>query len=210
MNGTDTIIEVSRRIRLHHEAAYYDHRGDLPDPLPAMWQQAIRSEEYRRRYACFKYAVALAVKPRSVCEIGVGPCIAALAFLRARPGLRYVGIDNGYDSKFGYDVIAEARRRLAGFDAGIVVVPDSQDLKELPSGPFDLVHIDGGHDWGHAFTDTCLAWDSGTPWIMVDDGRDPTVASAALTAIRTRCPEGLVDWAYFEDTWTGSILIQRR
>ena len=94
---------------------------------------------------------------------------------------------------FGFDVVAEAHKRLAGFDATLVVVTDSQELKELPDGPFDLVHIDGGHDWGHAFTDTCLAWDSGTPWIMVDDGHDPTVAAAALTAVRARSSNGTVE-----------------
>jgi hypothetical protein len=49
--------------------------------------------------------------------------------------------------------------------------------------------------------------ESGSEWILIDDARDPTVIAGAMMA--AYMAKVMFHWAYFEDTWTGSILIHR-
>lgn len=205
----DDLQAAAAAIRAQYPDLPYDHRPDLPLVQLEGWSSAPwHTEEFRRGYACFKHAVAAVLKPRSICEIGVGGAVAALAFLRACPTARYVGIDDETDSRlFGFDFVGRARQLLAKYDARIEVV-DTHHLTRLPGGPFDLVHVDGGHLWEDAFRDTLLAWESGAKWVLVDDARDTAVASAAHAAIRERW-QGSLNWAYFEDTFTGSLLFAR-
>src|SRR5258708_3449116 len=94
-------------------------------------------------YASFKRAVALAIQPHSILEIGIGEGVAALAFLEASPiGVTYTGIDNDYEygKKFSLRPSEYVANLLGerGYHADIIVV-DSLDLDELPARWYDLV-----------------------------------------------------------------------
>lgn len=201
----DAISTVAARIREVHATASYDHRPYL-HPGDADIAAKL-SEEFRSGYACLKWAVAKVIQPRAICEIGVGGGLAALAFLDACPMAEYMGIDNGqHQDERGVPLIAhlESIFKNRGYNAKIMQ-RDSRQMFQLP-GTFDLVHIDGNHEYDYARHDVGVAFASGAPWILIDDARDNVVCAATFAALLAGRP-GSTEWAMFEDTWTGSILV---
>jgi len=203
------LVEYARRIRERYPKSIYDHRPYLPklDPARAEWMM---TEQFRVGYACFKREVAKVLAPKNIVEIGVGLGVSALAFMDGCPTAHYSGIDNNLESGKDFPVIptefVSERLRIAGYTDYNIIVEDSKNIKFLPK--VDLVHVDGDHDYATAINDVLLAWTSNSPWILVDDCRDSTVASAVMWVMQ-QYHAGSTDWAYFEDTWTGSILICR-
>lgn len=197
------IARVAYEIRHDQMSWSYDHRQALPSGLP----QHYYSEEFRLTYASFKRSVASILQPDSIIEIGVGCGIAAMAFLNGCPTATYMGIDN--DCETGRDFPVQPSGYVNGLlgTRGHVKIADSTKLDRLPEA--DLVHIDGAHDYDSCYLDVLLAWRSNARWILVDDARDSVVCAAVFDALRYKSP-GSIDWAYFEDTWTGNILISRK
>jgi len=165
-----------------------------------------RTEEFRIGYACFKHAVASVIKPKSICEIGVGSGIAARAFLRAVPDVEYFGIDSRLDEKEAeYPIFEHAQKLVKAINSNSdFLVSDSMELDSLWK-PYDLVHVDACHEYKYAYHDMELAWKSGSKWILVDDAKDSTVAAAVLEVVRRYHP-GSTSMAYFEAAWTGNLL----
>lgn len=199
------LIYAAADIRALYPDCDYDHKPESPaydNRFPF-----IHTEQFRRGYAAFKYSVAKVLQPRTICEIGIGSGVAARAFLAASPSARYTGIDDGSKNLEENCGVTDHTRRLLierGYQHEIII-SDSLKLASVPKA--DLFHVDGAHDFDHAMNDTKLAFASGSEWILVDDTRDPTVASAAMmAAFGARV---MFQWAYFEDTWTGSILFNR-
>jgi len=195
------LIVKAQEIRDLYPTVAYDHRPMMTTHEPDYtWKQ---SEKFRAGYAAFKWAVAKVLQPKTIREIGVGGGVAALAFMDACPNAAYLGIDNGQlGVERGFDFIGDVLEKLRGRQASI----ERQDSRLLSSHPtVDLVHIDGCHLFDWAYHDMRVAVASGSRWILVDDCRDTTVAAATLRAFHDWRP-GPLEWAYFEDTWTGSIL----
>jgi len=198
----DSLTEFSHGIRERYSRSPYDHRPFLPPDVPDYYQ----TNQFRLGYAAFKREVAAVLQPSSIIEIGVGIGVSALAFLDGAPNATYVGIDNDCESNRDFPVKpSEFVKKLLG-DRGRIEVRDSTKIDRLPQ--VDLVHVDGAHDYDSCYLDVLLAWRSNARWILVDDARDSVVAAATMDALRFKSP-GSVDWAYFEDTWTGNILISR-
>lgn len=197
-----TMAIAAQCIRHMHRDSDYDHRPFLPQGVGEHYQ----SEQFRIGYAAFKETVARVLQPETIVEIGVGVGVSALAFLAGCPNSTYFGYDN--DCQDGRDFPVKpsefVNSLLSG--RGFVRIADSTRLYNLPL--CDFVHVDGGHDYDTCYNDVMLAWRSKARWILVDDARDSTVAAATFDALRFKSP-GSVDWAYFEDTWTGNILISR-
>ncbi len=198
---------VADEIRSTYRSLSYDHRPDSPERDRNF--SYLMVEEFRRGYACFKYAVSKAVQPRTICEIGVGAGTGVRAFLTASPKAHYLGVDDGSKGRAdGFDFLAFVRHDLTrrGFSFEILLA-DSMTLKQLPAA--DLFHVDGGHLFENAYNDTRLALLSGSSWILIDDTRDFAVAAGALSAV---CENRACDyeWVQFEDTWTGNMLLHKR
>jgi len=177
----------------------YDHRPYLPDlPHLEKWQG---DELYRRTYAAFKFSVAAVLQPRAIIEIGVGFAVAARAFLAACPEAWYEGYDDG--SMDGRSI--EAARRVLGEVSSEARIKrqESSQLLGLPN--CDLCHVDGNHDFAHAYHDTSMALRSAR-WVLVDDCHDSQVAAAVMQAVYGWRP-GDVCWTCFENTHGGDILI---
>src|SRR5258705_8446868 len=87
------ISQYSRDIRELYPFSIYDHRPSLPSGLPNYYQ----TEQFRIGYACFKYAVARILQPKTIVEIGVGVGVSAMAFLAGCSAI-YMGIDNDCES----------------------------------------------------------------------------------------------------------------
>jgi predicted O-methyltransferase YrrM len=202
---------AAKAIRDLYPTLGYDHRPFLMEQEAAMDMKL--SEEFRCSYSCFKYAVAKILQPKSICEIGVCTGIAAQAFCTASPGAFYVGIDNLYDDKnagYPYNQKVQQRFQELGLNARFDIVSSSLDMKELPSPhQYDLVHIDGDHSVEGAYHDTKMALNSNSHWILIDDARYAPIMKGVTSAIYDHVGYAPIEWAYFEDSWTGSILISR-
>jgi hypothetical protein len=199
---SSALIEGAGAIRELYPVSDYDHKPLLPEY--DMHHPFIQTKQFRLGYAAFKHCVARVLQPRTICEIGIGSGVAAFAFLAACPQAHYIAIDDGSkDKEESGTALPHIRQIMAekGYSHEIII----KDSMKLPAAPkVDLFHVDGAHDYEHALNDTRLAFESGSEWILVDDARDPTVASAAmLAAFSARV---MFHWAYFEDSWTGSIL----
>jgi predicted O-methyltransferase YrrM len=202
----DTASDAAASINRIYRTLAYDHRPYL-DPHDEAFA-AKNTDDYRRRYACFKYAVAKVLRPQTIIEIGVGSGVSALAFLHARPNLRYVGLDIGeWDTRLGKPFLQTMSAKLSAlrFDYQIIE-GDSQQVNKLPE--CDLVHIDGNHSSEAVYHDMLSAWASGAKWILCDDACDPAVGAGIFRALQVGLDRGSVDWAYFPDTWAGDILIR--
>jgi predicted O-methyltransferase YrrM len=156
-----------------------------------------------------KNAIAKVLEPKSICEIGVSSGISALAFLQACPTARYVGIDNKFEEELrGIKLVDRAIELLKSYNAKVVIA-DSLVLRELPEGPYDMVHVDGCHLKGATMHDVTMAWRACNVggWIVVDDAVDTAVAAGTFEALNRLHP-GTCHWQYIEG-WTGNILIRR-
>lgn len=202
------LVEVSEKIRKLYKTLAFDHRPFLH---PKEYDVALKqTEHYRIGHICFKMAVSRVLSPLHICEIGVSSGGSALAFLMGAPDAAYCGIDNEGDAAtIGADLTQHAKNilRANGFNNFVIRLANSLELNYLE--PFDLLHVDGNHEYKHCFHDVLLALYSKTEWILVDDSRDSQVAAATLDALYKFHP-GSCDWAFFDDTWTGNILIHNR
>ncbi len=105
-----------------------------------------------------KFAIAKAIQPESILEIGVRFGYSARAFLDAAPTARLVGIDLERPTFGGVPgALFWARRITTGFDVSFLNV-DSQVLNDLPGGVYDLVHVDGQQDGDSTLHDMALAF----------------------------------------------------
>lgn len=194
-------------IRSLYRTLPYDHRPEAPE-----WDRQfpyLMSEQFRVGYACFKYAVSKVIQPRTICEIGVGAGTGARAFLAASPQAHYIGIDDGSKDRGDSVHLIDYTQELLtsrGYSHEIRIA-DSTTLLNAPKA--DLFHVDGNHSFANAASDTRLALESGSPWILIDDSRDPVVCAGAFSAIANH-HAAQYDWAYFEDTWTGNILLWKK
>jgi predicted O-methyltransferase YrrM len=204
------VNRVVEEIRDLHCGCQFDLRDQLMPYEPDY--DAKMTEEFRRGYMAFKWAVARVLQPGRILEIGVGSGVSACAFLKACPNASYLGLDNCAmeRERGGPSLTARAQELLGRFGDASVVEVDSQSLDQLYGGPYDFIHVDGDHRKDACAHDVHLAWyalaDSG--FLLVDDARDTAVATGTFEAIN-RIRGGSLDWAYFEDTWTGSILIRK-
>jgi len=204
VHDIDTVSEA--KVAIDRVEFTYDHRPYL-DPFDEAFS-AKNTDDYRRRYACFKYAVAKVLRPRTIVEIGVGSGVSALAFLHARPLLRYIGLDIGeWSARLGKPFLETVRAKLSALQFDFEILEgDSQLIDTMPE--CDLVHIDGNHTSEAVYHDMLSAWNSGAKWILCDDACDPAVGAGIFRALQVGLDRGSVDWAYFGDTWSGDILIR--
>lgn len=118
-------------------------------------------------YYRLKQAIARAIQPRSILEIGVRYGYSAFSFLDACPRAHYVGIDNnseGFGGSRGSVYWAKERARLFHAD---FLIADSQEMSRFPGGEYDLIHIDGQQDGLGTYHDLYLALHQ-ADFILVD------------------------------------------
>lgn len=140
------------------------------------------AEDYYPVYA----AMAHIVKPVSVLEVGVRLGYSLVALYRGYSDIkRIVGVDNEGGLP-GSQAAAGANLRAAGY-AGDLVLPvaySQRYLDGVPRAAFDLVHVDGDHEFNWAVFDVWEAWKAVRPggWLVVDDADYPPQAQAIAAA----------------------------
>lgn len=198
MNFRETVDELRRLSGLDSD---YDHTKNLP-LIEGI--EKWRSSEMRK-YAHFKRCVAQVLRPDTISEIGVGFGIAACAFIDGAEGnCSYLGYDDGSMDNRSLEHARESICKLSKPGHSNVYNVESAVLEFLPS--CDLCHVDGAHDFSHAYHDTSMALRAAR-WVLVDDCHDSQVAAAALMALYSRWPGDSREWAYFNHSFGGDILI---
>jgi SAM-dependent methyltransferase len=94
-------------------------------------------------YYRLKWAVARALKPQRILEVGVHFGYSAAAFLDACPGAEYMGIDDDSGAFGGQEGAIRWARRITAGQKTEFLIADSQQLEAFPGGLYDLIHIDG-------------------------------------------------------------------
>jgi len=195
------------QIRQYRDSSY-DHRPYLPPGV----NEKLHSEEFRVGYACFKRQVTAVLKPKIIFEIGVGLGISALAFMNGSPFSYYYGIDNDLQDHQDFPITPTKFVNELLQKGGYKYLIENINSQEISNGPImaDLVHVDADHSREATKHDVMVAWRSTAPrgYILIDDTRDSNVTAGVFDAIADIRP-GSLDWAYFEDTYTGNILISK-
>lgn len=148
------------------------------------WLLTPERERVKDIYA-FKFAIAAAIRPESVLEIGVRAGYSAASFLSACAGARYLGLDidvgGGHGGTAG--MVDWAKHTLKKFpNISRIEVVDTQKRLPFSLEPVDLAHVDGDHSYAGALRDLELVDKAGAKWILVDDvSYLPDVAKAAST-----------------------------
>lgn len=170
------------------------------------FQPEYLTEEYYKT----KHRVACFVKPKRICEIGVRAGYSAMAFLQAGYTTEYVGIDydqGTHGGVIGYANYAKKNISSMGVDCNVYLGVDSQTLRVLPDGMYDLLHIDGDHTYYGTYHDIDLGMLSAR-WILIDDidFMPTTVGYATFDAIYnykvTEC------YYVYDRHYRGNVLIK--
>ena len=171
------------------------------DPL------AHRFEEWVPYYR-LKFAVAKALRPASILEIGVRFGYSAHAFLAAAPDAHYVGIDNDTSTFGGEQGALEWARRSLSRHRVELVCDDTQKLVTLPGGPYDLIHVDGQQDGDGTFHDLELALEKGH--FILLDGLFWSRQNLLAGALFLEKYRSLIEYALAIPGYAGELLIKSR
>jgi predicted O-methyltransferase YrrM len=137
----------------------------------------------RNAYGWWRW-IGRTFRPQTYCEIGCrwGYTLAAMLSI-GRPLCRleqYVAVETEQDESAG--CLGHIAAKLATYYPRVRFEPhrvNSQTLRSLPGGPFDIVHVDADHHGPAAFRDLRLAWESIRPGglLAVDDLHQNTARS---------------------------------
>lgn len=133
--------------KLFEESAY-DFRtlANPDDPLSELFPAWIDS--YR-----LKVAIAAALQPRSILEIGVRFGYSAAAFLHGAPTAHYTGIDADTTVSGGCVGAMEWARKILPQGQFKLIRGDSQRMDRFPDEQYDLIHVDGQQDADGTYRD---------------------------------------------------------
>ena len=148
-------------LRTAQTCAYDFRRTACPkDPLRHLFKVWVP-------YYQTKWAIVRVLQPKTILEVGVRFGYSALAFLKACPRARYLGIDLDVD-RFGgcRGAIGWARQMTWRYRADFVIA-DSQRMESFFGGYYSLIHLDGQQDERGITHDLTLALRQGE-YVLVD------------------------------------------
>jgi hypothetical protein len=104
--------------------------------------------------------------PKKICEIGFNAGHSATSWLTVSDDIYLHSVDNGM-----HHYTKNQMRKVKSFfgDRFDYTVKDSKDLKSDFYEGYDLVIIDGGHDWQTIQHDYRMIRDANVPYILIDD-----------------------------------------
>lgn len=144
-------------------ASDYDFRGYScqQDELAHLFPDLI--EKYR-----LKHSICKTLQPANLIEIGVGYGYSARAFLDACPAARYIGIENNFVANgVGENALKWAQKITEEFSVSFLI-GDYQQLRSLPKGPYDLIHLSGQRNGDEIYRYLELAFEKGRA-VLVDE-----------------------------------------
>ncbi|MGH7136926.1 MAG: FkbM family methyltransferase, partial [Pirellulales bacterium] len=171
----------------------------IDQPAPASW----------RRYYTTLFGLALELRPRRVCEIGVRAGYSAFTILSANPHAFMLGVEADFDEATHNThcgrkgLWRHAEKILAPFNYQLLIA-DSHTVTRLPTS--DLIYIDGDHTFDGCLADLRLA-ERSTDTILVDD-------YDSIPGVRRACDQFAAEspaftMRYIDNGLTGFALLQR-
>lgn len=186
-----------------YKTCTYDFRLDAcsQDPLTDLFDEWV---DYYR----LKWAIAKALQPTSILEIGVRYGYSARAFLDASQKARYVGLDADLPAFGGHPgALAWAEESLKGFDVELIK-ENSQSLTKFPGDQYDLIHIDGQQDGDGTFHDLDLALNQGRHILI--DGYLWTRQNFLAANEWLWLNKAVIEWVITIPGYAGEMLIKTR
>lgn len=140
------------RILQHCRVSDYDFRliANPADQLAHLFPDWVS-------YYRMKGAIAQALQPKTILEIGVRYGYSGAAFLHGCPAAHYTGIDLDADSFGGTKGAIDWARRILPAGQHELIVANTQSMTRLPGGIYDLIHVDGQQDGDGTFHDLEMA-----------------------------------------------------
>ena len=185
--------------------------GNKPDSIfdviPHEFFTAYDKHDYTMSGNCFEwyYAISKAIQPKSFMEIGVRFGFSFLPTLVGSDNLEYA---LGWDLEtYGNNEIAKNNisRYYTGGCKWELEHIDSQEKTELPRF-FDLVSIDGCHDYNCKIHDLKLAMANCRYAILDDYDYHSDVRNSTNQFMRDNVKN--IDWGLYLPTFRGSMLIK--
>lgn len=118
-------------------------------------------------YYRMKAAIARAIQPSKILEIGVRYGYSGAAFLHGYPDAHYTGIDADQSTYGGTEGAIDWARDTLPDSQSEFIIADSQEMDQLPGGIYDLIHIDGQQDGDGTYHDLEKALNQGR-FVLVD------------------------------------------
>jgi len=130
----------------------YDFRDNAcpADPLRYLFSEWVP-------YYRLKWAIARALQPARILEVGVRFGYSAFAFLDACSSASYLGIDADCEAYGGYRGAIDWAKEKTRSSKAEFLIADSQKMCSFPGGAYDLIHIDGQQDGNGTLHDLELA-----------------------------------------------------
>jgi SAM-dependent methyltransferase len=193
---------IDRILALYGQSTYdFRAQANPADPLAHLFADWVP-------YYRMKAAIAAALAPQRILEIGVRFGYGGAAFLHGAPTAHYTGIDIDSDSFGGVRGAMDWARRILPAGQHELVVANTQHLAELPGGRFDLIHVDGQQDGDSTFHDLELAI-AQADWVLLDGylwtPQNFRAASEFLLHHRDR-----LDYYFVIPGYAGELLIKTR
>lgn len=177
------------------------------DVIPQEFFTKYDSYDYTLSGNCFEwyYAIAKTIKPKTFMEIGVRYGFSFLPTLVGSEDLEYA---LGWDLEtYGNNEIA--KNNISTYYKGNCKWEldhvDSQQMQELPQW-FDLVSIDGCHDYNCKIHDLKLTMASSRYAILDDYDYHTDVRNSTNQFMRDHVAN--IDWGLYIPTFRGSMLIK--
>lgn len=193
------------RIMKTANESQYDHRPNMRPEIQQAFPHMMH--DYQMQYSRFKLAVAEVLQPKTILELGVGWGVSAQAFFEGCPNASFLGLDNGQMMKeYG---LPEDPNWAVNYRSSLPCVlrnTESTLVFTHPSGPIDLLHIDGGHGLENKARDLVKAFEARPEWILVDDFHDVMVAAGTMAGVYMAAANSL-HMLYFPNSHTGNLLI---
>lgn len=186
-----------------YRASGYDFRSTAnpDDPLAHLFTNWVP-------YYRMKAAIARALAPKRILEIGVRFGYSGAAFLHGSPNARYTGIDADNGSFGGTKGAINWARRLLPEDRHQLIVADTQSMHRLPGEIYDLIHVDGQQDGDGTYHDLELAICQGRHVLV--DGYLWTAHNFRAAGEVLRQHKDLIDYWAVIPGYAGELLIKIR
>jgi predicted O-methyltransferase YrrM len=189
------------------EELFKNKPNSIHDVIPSEFFTKYDSYDYVWSGNCFEwyYAIAKTIKPKTFMEIGVRFGFSFLPTMLGSENLEYA---LGWDLEtYGNNEIA--RNNIGEYYKGNckweIEHLDSQEQTQLPQF-FDLVSIDGCHDYNCKIHDLKLAMEN-SHYVILDDYDYHTDVRNSVSQFM-RDYSNRIEWALYIPTFRGSQLIK--